>query len=100
LSPLCAIRSICDGWKGAANLKVWIVETSGNRCDWAETDYQDDGSRIPERNMAVAFANATSGTCRSIMLVDLGKNSSGTDALEISSARSLSQRPEWFLPNS
>jgi hypothetical protein len=69
---------------GQAHLNSWLVEASTDGENWREVAHEKNNNRLNGSGFTGTFAVADGGECRFIRLVNIGKNHSGYDCLNIS----------------
>jgi hypothetical protein len=77
-----AIRTHNNG-PGGANLKSWLIETSGDGESWREVSREEGNEQLNGEHFTGIFAVAGGEECRFIRLVNIGRNHRGYDGLLI-----------------
>jgi hypothetical protein len=65
------------------HLKSWLVETSADGENWREVAREEDNEQLNDKLLTGTFSVAGGGECRSIRLVNIGRNHFGNDTLLI-----------------
>jgi serine/threonine protein kinase len=73
------------GEPGCAHMRSWLVEISGDGHTWQLAGSVSDSDALNQRYGSAVFPLDAAVPCRSIRLVNVGKNHEGTDQLWISS---------------
>jgi hypothetical protein len=78
--------TIRTNWQGPGgrHLKSWRVETSMDGESWREIAREENNEQLNGKRFTGTFAVAGRGECRSIRLVNIGRNHIGNDQLWIS----------------
>jgi hypothetical protein len=79
----CTIRTN-ETSPGNCHRKSWLAETSADRKDRREFAREENNERLTGSLFAGTFAVASSGECRFVRLVNVGKKRCGTDGIWIS----------------